>query len=162
MYFTQIVPYFILTKSVSCSIPTRNQSNLAAMIKLLLKYFFTLSTNKKGAFSKQRKNVLFQLGTLMILLLGSHSHGQQVDSWFNAGKGINSPTSPYWLYQPDPITTLGQDGNSVNTWYDIVYYVEQNLIPNPADPADYPNDPFWESLLVLTIQSPIAEAMPNS
>ncbi|MER3320202.1 MAG: hypothetical protein RIB79_18040, partial [Allomuricauda sp.] len=77
----------------------------------------------------------------MIALFVQQVSAQQVDTWFMAGKGINSPTNGISLYLPNPITTLAQDGDPVTTWYDIVYYSEQNAVQHP-DPVDYPNDPF--------------------
>lgn len=111
------------------------------MIRFLHSYINKSKTENLLSVLVKERSVRFA-AILFAIFFGQQIAAQQVDTWFSAGKGINSPTSPFWLYQPDPITTLGQDGNPVNTWYDIVYYTEQNLIPNPANPADYPNDPF--------------------
>ncbi|PRX57448.1 T9SS type B sorting domain-containing protein [Flagellimonas meridianipacifica] len=94
-------------------------------------------SNQDELSSRYSKSIFL----FLFLFISLHNHAQQIDTWFSAGKGINSPTNGFGLSNPNPITTLGQDGNSVNTWYDIVYFTEQNLIPNP-NPVDYPNDPF--------------------
>ncbi|MBO6830624.1 MAG: hypothetical protein JJ876_13815, partial [Muricauda sp.] len=111
------------------------------MIRFLHSYINKSKTENLLSVLVKERSVRFA-AILFSIFFGQQIAAQQVDTWFSAGKGINSPTSPFWLFEHDPITTLGQDGDPVNTWYDIVHYSEQNLIPNPANPADYPNDPF--------------------
>ncbi|MER3373010.1 MAG: hypothetical protein RIM83_00070, partial [Allomuricauda sp.] len=103
--------------------PTTDKSNMKTELPNVR---FYLSLNK----------TLSILGLLIILLHSTSTIGQQVDTWFRAGKGINSPTNGIGLSNPNPITTLGQDGDQVTAWYDIVYYSEQNAVPHP-DPLDY-------------------------
>ncbi len=61
-----------------------------------------------------------------------------VDTWYRAGKGVNSATNPFNFYEPNPLPP--PDGTPVTTWYDIVDFTEQNAIQNPA-PMDYPLAP---------------------
>ncbi|SNZ01190.1 hypothetical protein, partial [Flagellimonas pacifica] len=76
---------------------------------------------------------------LFVFLMGAQAFGQQIDTWFRAGKGINLATNGIPLYSPNPLPPA--DGTIVNTWFDVVYFSEQNAIPNPA-PADYSQNPF--------------------
>ncbi|WP_165395262.1 T9SS type B sorting domain-containing protein [Flagellimonas allohymeniacidonis] len=72
-----------------------------------------------------------------------------MDTWFRAGKAVNAPTAGISLYLPNPgvpgtFGNPGGDGTLVDTWYDIVYFVEQNALPHPL-PFNYPvefNHPF--------------------
>ena len=110
------------------------------MIRFLLSIFDKSKTEKH--FSVLGFQRLFRCALIFLMILFvQQASAQQVDTWFRAGKGINQPTNGFWLYQPDPITTLAQDGNAVTTWYDIVYYSEQNAVEHPAL-INYPDDPF--------------------
>ncbi|RPG33047.1 MAG: hypothetical protein CBB72_010085, partial [Muricauda sp. TMED12] len=107
--------------------------------------FLRSSINRSSTekpFSVKVFQPIFRCASILLMaLLAQQVSAQQVDTWFMAGKGINSPTNGINLFLPNPITTLAQDGDPVTTWYDIVYYSEQNAVQHP-DPVDYPNDPF--------------------
>ncbi|WP_421802336.1 T9SS type B sorting domain-containing protein [Flagellimonas sp.] len=107
--------------------------------------FLRSSINRSSTekpFSVKVFQPIFRCASILLMaLLAQQVSAQQVDTWFMAGKGINSPTNGINLFLPNPITTLAQDGDPVTTWYDIVYYSEQNAVQHP-NPVDYPNDPF--------------------
>ncbi|WP_422373769.1 T9SS type B sorting domain-containing protein [Flagellimonas sp.] len=113
------------------------------MIRLLLNHFFNALKSLQVQITTIIKPEKTKALLLFVLLMGLASNnvalGQQVDTWFRAGKGVNAPTSPLNYADPNPLPPA--DGTPVTTWYDIVYSVEQNLFPNP-NPSDYPNNPF--------------------
>ncbi len=110
------------------------------MIRLLLNHFFSalksLQVQTIYMVNPKRTKAVLVFILLIGLLSNTSVFGQQVDTWFRAGKGVNSPTFP--LNYADPLPLPPADGTPVTTWYDIVYTVQQNLIPNP-NPIHYPN-----------------------
>ncbi|MBO6588343.1 MAG: hypothetical protein JJ951_04425, partial [Muricauda sp.] len=110
------------------------------MIRLLLNHFFnalkSLQVQTTYMINPKRTKAVLVFFLLMGLSSNTSIFGQQVDTWFRAGKGVNAPTSPLNYADPNPLPPA--DGTPVTTWYDIVYTVQQNLIPNP-NPIHYPN-----------------------
>ncbi|MBW8241804.1 hypothetical protein K1F50_03260, partial [Muricauda oceani] len=121
------------------------------MTKLLLSFFsYALNlfqVQNKPYKKSQNQNALMGfkkpvkwLTVLSILFISGQTFAQtdEVDTWFRAGKGINSPTDGILFADPNPAPPA--DGTPVNIWYDIVYNSQQNAVPHPL-PANYSLDP---------------------
>ncbi|WP_396590826.1 T9SS type B sorting domain-containing protein [Allomuricauda sp. R78024] len=95
---------------------------------------------KKPKWTYQGIYPFFQYALVLLFLfgLGFQIHGQtRNDTWFRAGKAVNSDPGAFNFYDHNPLPP--GNNTSVTTWFDIVDFVSQDAIPHPAAPGDYPN-----------------------
>ncbi|WP_187269484.1 hypothetical protein, partial [Flagellimonas hymeniacidonis] len=104
------------------------------------KEFYALAQTFKFSHRIIRHILIFSFLFSNILVFG-----QQVDTWFMAGRAVNNPSLPY--SPPDPSTQMWlltplppPDGNFVTIWSDFVDFTSQDAVLHPA-PIAYPLAP---------------------